>query len=203
MTSICKIEEKEKTRNSKNTKDRFVMKIGTVPQDHQVHIILKYVTTLIGANRDEILTLPSSVMPPHGLRSPDSSIPIHCTVRCLSSLDALSSSIPWKVLEKESHEAKILFDIKRLDQDLVVKISSERGLEPIGIVEESPNSQGLFLAFTAEPTTPSYPEIIFVLDQSGSMTGSKIEAVRTAMQLLLRCLPSNCFFNGKSVFILY
>lgn len=42
-------------------------------------------------------------------------------------------------------------------------------------------------------TTPAKPtvELIFILDRSGSMSGSKIRAVRTAMNICLRSLPSD------------
>lgn len=41
-------------------------------------------------------------------------------------------------------------------------------------------------------------EIIFLLDNSGSMSGTKIESVILAMNLFLRSLPPKILFNGKN-----
>jgi len=38
-------------------------------------------------------------------------------------------------------------------------------------------------------------EFVFLVDESGSMSGYKIESVKNALQLFLRSLPCNCHFN--------
>ena len=38
-------------------------------------------------------------------------------------------------------------------------------------------------------------EFIFVLDRSGSMSGSRMKMAREAMIFFLKSLPSQCFFN--------
>jgi uncharacterized protein with von Willebrand factor type A (vWA) domain len=48
-------------------------------------------------------------------------------------------------------------------------------------------------------TTGKGPQIVFLLDTSGSMSGSKIDAVKNAMNLFIRLLPENSSFNGNTL----
>jgi len=38
-------------------------------------------------------------------------------------------------------------------------------------------------------------EVVFVVDRSGSMSGSQIKNARAVMQLFMRSLPEDCYFN--------
>ncbi len=54
------------------------------------------------------------------------------------------------------------------------------------------------VAVSYVPTLPADPrpaEVIFVVDESGSMQGSSIEQVRNALQLCLRSMIPGCRFN--------
>ncbi|KAG8846784.1 hypothetical protein FS842_001575 [Serendipita sp. 407] len=92
-----------------------------------------------------------------------------------------------------------LGDSAMLDKDIVIVISAqgmdaprcsvERWLKSDG-AEETTDAYALTLVPKFElPALPSQ-EYIFLVDRSGSMAGSRIKAVRTALQILLRSLPS-------------
>jgi uncharacterized protein with von Willebrand factor type A (vWA) domain len=46
-----------------------------------------------------------------------------------------------------------------------------------------------------EAVTMVVPEFVFVIDCSGSMSGSRIDRARTAVKICLRGLPQKCLFN--------
>ena len=46
-----------------------------------------------------------------------------------------------------------------------------------------------------QPTEDFQGEIIFLADRLGSMGGQKISTLRDALQLFLKSLPVNCYFN--------
>ncbi|KAG8840682.1 hypothetical protein FRB91_005777, partial [Serendipita sp. 411] len=92
-----------------------------------------------------------------------------------------------------------LGDSAMLDKDIVIVISAqgmdtprcsvERWLKSDG-AEETTDAYALTLVPKFElPALPSQ-EYIFLVDRSGSMAGSRIKAVRAALQILLRSLPS-------------
>ncbi|KAG8840860.1 hypothetical protein FRB91_005603, partial [Serendipita sp. 411] len=92
-----------------------------------------------------------------------------------------------------------LGDSAMLDKDIVIVISAqgmdtprcsvERWLKSDG-AEETTDAYALTLVPKFElPALPSQ-EYIFLVDRSGSMARSRIKAVRAALQILLRSLPS-------------
>lgn len=55
---------------------------------------------------------------------------------------------------------------------------------------------------------PPYPqaEFIFVIDQSGSMSGSQMEDAKSALQILIRSIPEGSKFNSMffyTIFFIY
>jgi uncharacterized protein YegL len=85
----------------------------------------------------------------------------------------------------------------QLDKDFVLLVSMAEPHAPRLMIEESAQ-HGPVAVVTLAPAfelenIPS--EILFLVDRSGSMSGSKMEQVRQAMQLFLRSLPTDSYFN--------
>merc|ERR1719146_598107 len=68
-------------------------------------------------------------------------------------------------------------------------------------IEQSKRSQhsthALMLSLVPKFELPMIekPEVVFVVDCSGSMSGQRIEQSKRAMQIFMRSLPEGCRFN--------
>ncbi|KZW04435.1 hypothetical protein EXIGLDRAFT_758724 [Exidia glandulosa HHB12029] len=83
-----------------------------------------------------------------------------------------------------------------LDQDVVVVLKANNLDHPRCVVERASRqddvSDAIALTLVPRFNIPPLPEqeYIFLIDRSGSMGGGRIAAVRTALQIMLRSLPS-------------
>ena len=84
-----------------------------------------------------------------------------------------------------------------LDRDFVLTVAAEGLDTPCAWVEKDGDG-ATAVAVSYVPSLPADPrpaEIIFLVDESGSMQGSSIEQVRNALQLCLRSMIPGCRFN--------
>jgi hypothetical protein len=87
-------------------------------------------------------------------------------------------------------------------RDFVLTITQKQYLEARAVLEIDPatGSQAVQLAFCPQSldlmdASALQTEIIFLIDQSGSMARSGIEAVKNCLAIFLRSLPAACKFN--------
>jgi len=84
-----------------------------------------------------------------------------------------------------------------LDRDLVLTVAAAGLDAPCAWIEKD-QTGATAVAVSYVPTLPADPrpaEVVFVVDESGSMQGSSIEQVRNALQLCLRSMIAGCRFN--------
>jgi hypothetical protein len=86
-----------------------------------------------------------------------------------------------------------------LDTDFVLQIIAKNTGVPKAVVENHPtvtNHRALMATLVPKFTLPSEkPEIVFVIDRSGSMGGSRINLARQALLVFLKSLPVGVKFN--------
>ncbi|KAI3632314.1 hypothetical protein MIR68_009420 [Amoeboaphelidium protococcarum] len=85
-----------------------------------------------------------------------------------------------------------------LDKDFVLVVKTENFSDPRVLVEynEKTGTHAMLITMVPRFKLDELPcEFIFVADRSGSMEGFKIEMVKQALELFLKSLPENSYFN--------
>ncbi|CAG8486167.1 23669_t:CDS:10 [Cetraspora pellucida] len=91
--------------------------------------------------------------------------------------------------------------ITYLEKDFILVVKSLDLDQPRAFVEYNPKTETNCVMLTLVPKfaiNAIMTELIFVIDRSGSMSGGTIKKASEALQLLLRSLPEDCFFNVVS-----
>lgn len=102
----------------------------------------------------------------------------------------------------EPHQASATLSLPRghvlLDKDFVMIVNAEGQDIPVAFLESHPtipNQRALMASLVHKFSIPnSSPEIVFVVDRSGSMEG-KIPTVQSALRVFLKSLPVGVMFN--------
>ncbi|KAI9798894.1 MAG: hypothetical protein M1833_004397 [Piccolia ochrophora] len=103
-------------------------------------------------------------------------------------------------VEMDTSKASATLSLKstKLDQDFVLLVLAKDIVRPKAMLETHPTySKHRALMVTLVPKfalTPGRPEIVFIVDQSGSM-GDKIPTLKTALRIFLKSLPVGVKFN--------
>ena len=210
---------------STEASDTFTTRLGNVPAGAEVLVEITYVGELKhDIAFDGIrFTIPTVIAPRYGSGPPDtnaqsysgpaaSGMKITADI-CLESnavvREVSSPSHPISVsigtistsddasLSKAS--ATLSLGETSLDQDFVLQIKVKDPQVPRAMLETHPEIAGqkaLMTTLVPRFTLPANkPEIVFVCDRSGSMSGSPIKKLAAAVQVFLKSLPVGCFFN--------
>ncbi|RIB25180.1 hypothetical protein C2G38_2068169 [Gigaspora rosea] len=88
--------------------------------------------------------------------------------------------------------------ITYLEKDFILIVKSLGLDQPRAFVEYNPQTETNCIMLTLVPKfaiNTIMSELIFVIDRSGSMQSGPMKKASEALQLLLRSLPEDCFFN--------
>ena len=201
--------------------DVFRASIGNLLPGKEVLVRITYVTELpVSAGRLRF-TLPTTIAPKYapaedrrGVGRPESEavnppvawqVPygLHLSLRVQmpGGLTGLSSPSHPVAIAIEGEHAVVTLATQEaaLDRDFVLTAEAAVLRTPQVWVEadrDSRDDMALAVAFAPDlPATTCAAEIVFVVDRSGSMSGQSIAEVRNALQLCLRAMTADCFFN--------
>lgn len=199
--------------------DVFVASLGNIPPGGHVLLRLTYVTEVPLEGGALRFTVPTTVSPRYapsedrsGVGRPDAETlnpPVAWSVPYgLDLTVTVDLPVPITRIESVSHPARVMLhgtkatvtlasEKAALDRDFVLLVAPSGADEPAVILERDGEGRlAALLAFRPQfDVEQSAADVIFVIDRSGSMSGSSIEQVRNALQMALRSLSAGCRFN--------
>ena len=112
----------------------------------------------------------------------------HLDVQCDGCLDEKGQCHGIAKLKEDSTDV--------MNRDLVVLIKSKDSHKPIVFVEKSEDSIAAMVSLIPNFTQKEHKtELIFLVDQSFSMRGKRLDMAKEALKIFLHSLPFNCYFN--------
>ncbi|KAF9956202.1 hypothetical protein BGZ70_010019 [Mortierella alpina] len=121
--------------------------------------------------------------------------PSHLLAVSLGTTSLAPSADP--VMSKAS--ATLSLESAALDKDFVVQVVAKNSGLPTASLETHPtipNQKALMVTLVPKfSLPPERPELVFIVDRSGSMQGTRINLVKSAMKVFLKSIPVGVKFN--------
>eukprot|EP01117_Protostelium_nocturnum_P002936 TRINITY_DN1386_c0_g1_i1.p1 TRINITY_DN1386_c0_g1~~TRINITY_DN1386_c0_g1_i1.p1 ORF type:complete len:975 (+),score=369.62 TRINITY_DN1386_c0_g1_i1:106-2925(+) len=200
--------EKEENGNFKSS-------IGSLPPSKEVLLILEYVVSLhydghqihLEVKGDDQVTSAKesnqNVKMENGGVEEGITVTSHITTSSpIVEVSSPTHQIDWKKGSND-REANVTFKnlSNSLNKDLCLSFQVSEPYAPTFNAEkDSEGNATVAVSFhpdlkTEESNDEVFTELIFLVDCSGSMSGSPIKAVNQTLQIFLRSLPETCLFN--------
>ena len=198
--------------------DILNISVGNIIPQQEVNIRLSYISELPVVDGIIRLQIPSTVSPryapadadplkadrinpPHQMEVP---YRLNLSVRVLADTVGTIES-PSHGIKMRSEQGYTIVsladDTIRLDRDFILQLETKGQQSPFCLVgtHENGDQAALFRFYPTFEELPQEPdamaEVLFVLDCSGSMSGSSIAEAKQATELSLRSLSEGDFFN--------
>ncbi|PKC75204.1 vWA-like protein, partial [Rhizophagus irregularis] len=188
----------ELKHDSETEKIRFVL---------PTHIASRYgssTSTSTSSSNDGKILEPDAV-----LYSKESNFYLDLTVTCrmtsiIQSIESPSHKISTEMnIDENPKISKITLvdQITYLEKDFILVVKSKDLDQPRAFLEYNPETQTNCVMLTLVPKfslNTTITELIFVVDRSGSMSVEPMKKAAQALELLLRSIPEDCYFNVVS-----
>ncbi len=202
--------------------DIFQIKVGQLKPGSSAKVVLRYISELAVEDKSVRLTIPTTIAPryvPPTDKTPEakkissipysfnSSAPLTIEVTTLTqgkvnSINSPSHKIVTSMTKKEQGKNVSVTNLKtnvtEMNKDFVLLIDSEDMHKPVVFLEtdeEKGSSAGMVSLVPSFNLKKQNVELVFLVDRSGSMSGSSIEQAKKALELFIHSMPSKCKFN--------
>jgi len=183
-------------------RDVFQVSVGNLKPKQAVHIKLTYVTELnLEIDNDKVtFVLPNEIAPENVDGTLDIDIDVAMYGR-INTIDSPSHEIEIGLSERRNNEATVQFSSDKvyLGKDFIVEIGAEKLDTSKVLIEYNEELKSYASLLTLIPKLNQDEklkvEIIFLIDQSGSMHGWKLDYLKDALNVFLKSMPVNCYFN--------
>eukprot|EP00042_Codosiga_hollandica_P058189 m.873868 g.873868 ORF g.873868 m.873868 type:complete len:910 (+) comp59792_c0_seq2:158-2887(+) len=193
--------------------DVFELRVGNLKPGQTATISITSVADLKIEGDAVCYFLPTFVAPRYTPRTEADPIPTGTVTRVLNGLQirarcdmtdtitSITSPSHQIVSILENGNKSCIVDlaagVTQLDKDFILLVSTLNPHQPKVCVELAPDGSMATLITLAPriELDDQRVEIVFLVDRSGSMSGSKNEQAKKALLLFLRSLPESCFFN--------
>ncbi|KIM34058.1 hypothetical protein M408DRAFT_325583 [Serendipita vermifera MAFF 305830] len=200
--------------------DLFTVSLGNIKPGQRIVVHISYVSMIShdGGSPDALrLTIPITIASRYG--QPPVPLPVSKPLNAFKLDVSIQMNAPIKTISSPTHPinmklghhslemtgehdpnlaAVTLQDSVFLDKDIVIIIAAQKldyprcmaERRPLSSAEEPTHAYALTMVPKFDLPPVKSQEYIFLVDRSGSMSGQRIEAVRNALQIMLRSLPS-------------
>ena len=197
--------------------DIFTVSVGNLKPDEEAEIEISYVATLKVQDKKVRLTIPTTISPRYIPSGSDpvkadrisppvwSEVPyglsIEVRIRQVSDLEFLASPSHKTKFRKEDGDLIVSLQQSEttLDRDFILEFESERFVQPKAIVSRHTNGKRAVMVNWIPDIPSDSPKekegIIFILDCSGSMSGSSIDEAKEALKQCVWNMESGVPFN--------
>jgi Vault protein inter-alpha-trypsin domain/von Willebrand factor type A domain len=193
--------------------DIFQTKVGNIPPNTSITVILTYITPLKQDTESNAVrfTLPTAIAPRYGdgTHSGANNVSLHNTgfeltlnakmPSQVTSVSSPSHPIAMTLSSATSAQVTLSNTSPALDKDIVVLVTAKDIDEPRCVIETHPTmaTKCAMLSLVPRFNLPrASTEVIFIVDRSGSMV-DKVDTLKRALQIFLKSLPASpdIFFN--------
>lgn len=205
--------------------DVFTATIGNIPPGAKVLVNITYLSELKHDMEVDGIryTFPTSICPRYGslngshtnpFRQMDGTISITVDAEMaegsfiqklqspshpISMSMGTTSVSPDSELSMSKASATLTLGVAHLETDFILQVVAKDMGVPKAILETHPvipNHRALMATLVPKFALPAErPEVVFVIDRSGSMEGSRMELAKEALQVFLKSLPLGVKFN--------
>ncbi|KAJ3177499.1 hypothetical protein HDU85_005866 [Gaertneriomyces sp. JEL0708] len=201
---------------NQETEDVFQCTVGNVPAKTSVQVRITYYTELYNdvSETDRVrFTLPTAIAPRYGdtelvfndnvSSSAQTTLDMELACKMQTNIEKVTSpshEINVQKGENANQSTVTLSAVGALEKDITVLVKAVSLDAPKCLIEEHPATKSRAVSLTFAPRFNLAPltstELVFLIDRSGSMEGSRIQQASQALSLFLRSIPvEKHFFN--------
>uniref|UniRef100_A0A6B2KZR2 VWFA domain-containing protein n=1 Tax=Arcella intermedia TaxID=1963864 RepID=A0A6B2KZR2_9EUKA len=187
LTSYIASKEEDVSFNS------YSISIGNLAPGQKSKVYISFMSVALNKDGRYIFYLPPELLP--------AKIPVSgcCNIEMTEEVEDVYSTVGVVNPIKNLVEWKLIYS----SQPIVIVVTTKKFFQPKAILEYDENTKSKALMITATPVwkdlntdlIESQVEVIFVVDRSGSMRGSRISQTKQALNILLHALPPLSRFN--------